>query len=75
MTNKKTLDLSKKTLDLLTKLTPREKEVFRRRFGEKTEESLEGIEQDFLVSRERILQIEKKALERLNGKNPPPRRA
>jgi RNA polymerase primary sigma factor len=52
---------------LLSKLTPRQASVLRMRFGigEKRDHSLKEIGQQFAVTRERIRQIEAKALERL----------
>jgi RNA polymerase primary sigma factor len=52
--------------DVLSTLTPREEKVIRRRFGIGCdEETLEEIGSSFKVSRERIRQIEAKAIERL----------
>jgi RNA polymerase primary sigma factor len=52
---------------LLEDLTPREAEVIRLRFGigDKVEHTLQEIAERFSVSRERIRQIEEKALERI----------
>lgn len=59
--------LSKQTELLLATLTPREATVLRMRFGvgEKGEHTLEEVGQRFAVTRERIRQIEAKALGRL----------
>ena len=48
-------------------LTPREEKVLRMRFGigEKADHTLEEVGQDFAVTRERIRQIEAKALRKL----------
>ena len=48
-------------------LTPREEKVLRMRFGigEKSDHTLEEVGQDFEVTRERIRQIEAKALRKL----------
>ncbi|MDR1657232.1 MAG: RNA polymerase sigma factor RpoD [Deltaproteobacteria bacterium] len=52
---------------LLTTLTAREEKVIRMRFGigEKTDHTLEEVGQEFNVTRERIRQIENKALKKL----------
>ena len=51
----------------LATLTPREEKVLRMRFGigEKADHTLEEVGQDFTVTRERIRQIEAKALRKL----------
>ena len=60
-------DLSEKIRNLLSTLSPREEKIIRLRFGigEESEYTLEEIGKRFGVSRERIRQIEKKALSRL----------
>ena len=52
---------------MLATLTPREEKVLRMRFGigEKSDHTLEEVGQDFEVTRERIRQIEAKALRKL----------
>jgi len=52
---------------VLATLTPREEKVLRMRFGigEKSDHTLEEVGQDFYVTRERIRQIEAKALRKL----------
>jgi RNA polymerase primary sigma factor len=52
---------------VLTSLTPREEKVLRMRFGigEKADHTLEEVGRDFHVTRERIRQIEAKALRKL----------
>ena len=52
---------------MLATLTPREEKVLRMRFGigEKSDHTLEEVGQDFDVTRERIRQIEAKALRKL----------
>ena len=59
--------LSKRVNEVLSTLTEREEKIIRLRFGigEKAEYTLEEIGKRFNVSRERIRQIEKKALIRL----------
>lgn len=61
------LSLSEQTRKALATLTPREEKVLRMRFGigEKTDHTLEEVGQDFSVTRERIRQIEAKALRKL----------
>ncbi len=60
-------NLSETTRSVLTSLTPREEKVLRMRFGigERRDHTLEEIGQDFDVTRERIRQIEAKALRKL----------
>ncbi len=61
------LNLSEQTRRVLSTLTPREEKVLRMRFGigEKSDHTLEEVGQDFFVTRERIRQIEAKALRKL----------
>src|SRR3990167_1959675 len=61
------LNLSDQTRRVLQTLTPREEKVLRMRFGigEKSDHTLEEVGQDFDVTRERIRQIEAKALRKL----------
>ncbi|WP_461395683.1 sigma factor-like helix-turn-helix DNA-binding protein, partial [Deferrisoma sp.] len=56
-----------KTREVLATLTPREEKVLRMRFGidEKSDHTLEEVGRDFAVTRERIRQIEAKALHKL----------
>ncbi|MBN1946154.1 MAG: RNA polymerase sigma factor RpoD [Bradymonadales bacterium] len=60
-------NLASKTRSVLSTLTPREEKVLRMRFGigEKSDHTLEEVGQDFDVTRERIRQIEAKALRKL----------
>ena len=60
-------ELETRVNDVLSSLTDREEKIIRLRFGigEKAEYTLEEIGKRFNVSRERIRQIEKKALNRL----------
>ncbi|MBI2390749.1 MAG: RNA polymerase sigma factor RpoD [Deltaproteobacteria bacterium] len=60
-------DLSERTRKALESLTPREAQVLRLRFGieEKSDHTLEEVGQMFAVTRERIRQIEAKALDKL----------
>jgi RNA polymerase primary sigma factor len=59
--------LEEQTRYVLKTLTPREEKVLRMRFGigEKSDHTLEQVGQDFEVTRERIRQIEAKALRKL----------
>jgi RNA polymerase primary sigma factor len=61
------MNLSETTRKVLESLTPREEKVLRMRFGigEKYDHTLEEVGQDFDVTRERIRQIEAKALRKL----------
>jgi RNA polymerase primary sigma factor len=60
-------NLSEQTSRVLSSLTPREEKVLRMRFGigEKSDHTLEEVGQNFEVTRERIRQIEAKALRKL----------
>lgn len=60
-------DLGGQTRKVLATLTPREEKVLRMRFGigEKSDHTLEEVGRDFNVTRERIRQIEAKALRKL----------
>lgn len=60
-------NLAEQTRKVLATLTPREEKVLRMRFGigEKSDHTLEEVGQDFDVTRERIRQIEAKALRKL----------
>ena len=60
-------NLAEQTRKVLATLTPREEKVLRMRFGigEKADHTLEEVGQDFTVTRERIRQIEAKALRKL----------
>ena len=61
------LNLVEQTRKILATLTPREEKVLRMRFGigEDSDHTLEEVGQDFNVTRERIRQIEAKALRKL----------
>ena len=67
-------ELAEKTDTILSTLTAREEKIMKMRFGigAEVEHTLEEIGREFKVSRERIRQIEKKALKRLKH---PTRRA
>ncbi len=60
-------NLSAQTAEVLSSLSPREEKVLRMRFGigESSDHTLEEVGQDFSVTRERIRQIEAKALRKL----------
>jgi len=60
-------NLAEQIRKVLQTLTPREEKVLRMRFGigEKSDHTLEEVGQDFEVTRERIRQIEAKALRKL----------
>jgi RNA polymerase sigma factor (sigma-70 family) len=60
-------NLAKHTRKALAMLTPREEHVLRKRFeiGEESDHTLEEIGQEFRVTRERIRQIQVKALSKL----------
>ena len=61
------LNLAEQTRRVLSTLTQREEKVLRMRFGigEESDHTLEEVGQDFNVTRERIRQIEAKALRKL----------
>ena len=61
------LNLTEQTKKVLATLTPREEQVLRMRFGigEKSDHTLEEVGHEFAVTRERIRQIEAKALRKL----------
>jgi len=61
------LNLAEQTRRVLSTLTAREEKVLRMRFGigEESDHTLEEVGQDFNVTRERIRQIEAKALRKL----------
>ncbi|RMG57837.1 MAG: RNA polymerase sigma factor RpoD [Deltaproteobacteria bacterium] len=65
------IDLAEQVRKVLATLTPREEKVLRMRFGigEKSDHTLEEVGQDFDVTRERIRQIEAKALRKLRHKS------
>ncbi|HHZ83648.1 MAG TPA: sigma-70 family RNA polymerase sigma factor [Nitrospirales bacterium] len=62
-------DVQRQVASALKTLTPREEAVLRKRFGigEPSDHTLEEIGQDFSVTRERIRQIEAKALQKLRA--------
>ncbi|MBI2345905.1 MAG: RNA polymerase sigma factor RpoD [Deltaproteobacteria bacterium] len=61
------MNLGDQTRRVLATLTPREEKVLRMRFGigERSDHTLEEVGRDFAVTRERIRQIEAKALRKL----------
>jgi RNA polymerase primary sigma factor len=61
------MNLKEQTNGVLKTLTPREEKVLKMRFGveEGSEHTLEEVGQSFAVTRERIRQIESKALRKL----------
>jgi RNA polymerase primary sigma factor len=63
------LSLEEQTKKVLATLTPREEQILRMRFGigERTDYTLEEVGQKFAVTRERIRQIEAKALRKLRN--------
>jgi len=65
------LDVSKQAQKLLSVLTPREEKILRMRFGigESTDYTLEEVGKRFGISRERVRQIEERAIRKL--KHPP----
>jgi RNA polymerase primary sigma factor len=60
-------NLRETTTRMLASLTPREERILRTRFGigMNSDHTLEEVGQQFLVTRERIRQIEAKALRKL----------
>ncbi len=62
-------NLSEKLKEALSKLSPREEQIVRMRFGigYETEYTLDQVGRQFNLTRERIRQIEKRALERLEN--------
>lgn len=61
------LELQERTRNVLSTLTPREEKVLRMRFGigERSDHTLDEVGKDFAITRERIRQIEAKALRKL----------
>jgi RNA polymerase primary sigma factor len=61
------VNLKEKTAEVLRTLTPREEKIIKLRFGleDGSERTLEEVGQEFQVTRERIRQIEAKALRKL----------
>jgi RNA polymerase primary sigma factor len=61
------VNLKEQTANMLRTLTPREEKVIKMRFGleDGTEQTLEEVGQSFALTRERIRQIEAKALRKL----------
>jgi len=61
------LNLREQTVQVLKTLTPREEKIIKMRFGleDGSEHTLEEVGQNFAVTRERIRQIEAKALRKL----------
>ena len=66
------MDQAKKARDLLSLLNSREEKILRFRFGigERSTYTLEQIGKHFGISRERVRQIEQKALRKLKGQQP-----
>jgi RNA polymerase primary sigma factor len=64
-------DLAEQVHKVLATLTPREEKILRMRFGigERSERTLEEIGNDFALTRERIRQIEAKALQKLRHRS------
>jgi len=64
-------NLAERTHMILATLTPREEKVLRRRFGigEETEHTLQEVGEEFGLTRERIRQIQAKALTKLRHPN------
>jgi RNA polymerase sigma factor (sigma-70 family) len=65
------VNLAVQTRKILALLTPREEKVLRMRFGigEKKDHTLDEISRDFKITRERIRQIEVRALKKLQCSN------
>ena len=63
------LNLKEQTESVLKTLTPREEKIIKMRFGldDGSEHTLEEVGQNFAVTRERIRQIEAKALRQLRS--------
>jgi len=61
------LNLREQTAEVLKTLSPREEKIVKMRFGlqDGSENTLEEVGQNFAVTRERIRQIEAKALRKL----------
>jgi RNA polymerase primary sigma factor len=61
------VDLKEQTAQVLRTLTPREEKIIKMRFGleDGSEHTLEEVGRSFAVTRERIRQIEAKALRKL----------
>ena len=61
------VNLREQTAEVLKSLSPREEKIIRMRFGleDGSEHTLEEVGQNFAVTRERIRQIEAKALRKL----------
>ena len=64
-----TADLCEQTRRVLATLTPREEKILRMRFGigERSDHTLEQVGEEFDLTRERIRQIEAKALKKLRA--------
>jgi RNA polymerase sigma factor (sigma-70 family) len=63
-------NLAAQTRQVLATLTPREEEILRQRFGiGPARADVEEVGQDFEVTRERIRQIEAKALRKLRARS------
>ena len=62
-------DLSEQTRKVLATLSPREEKILRMRFGigERSDHTLEQVGEEFDLTRERIRQIESKALKKLRA--------
>jgi RNA polymerase primary sigma factor len=65
-------NMVEQTRRVLATLSPREEKILRLRFGigEKSEHTLEEVGHDFAVTRERIRQIEAKALGKIRARSP-----